>query len=254
MYYVYIYFDPRQSPPEPFYVGRGKGNRDQSHLIEAEKYSEGVSLEIAKAKRLNILKINIIRKIREAGFQPIIERFRENLTLEESKKLEVELISRIGRRIFGDGPLSNLTAGGEGRVVCHAGPMNPFYGKQCSDEHKDRLSKIHSDKTISEEQRQTISEKLKGKPKSHSTKEAMRSSLRRRFEENPHQTMFTVLGKSRQKTWTLLSPTGEEIRIKSLRAWCLEMGFSNKTLISAFNRGLAVVSGPAKGWKIIHCA
>jgi len=253
--YVYIYLDPRFPDSAygslPFYVGRGRGARSNHHLKEAAKY-KGVSLEEARKKRLNMLKINKINSIINDGFTPHIVKVAEGLTLDESKNLEKHLIQILGRSFLGEGPLTNLTEGGEGRVVCHSGPFNPFFGKTVSDENKLKLSNIHKGKSISLEQRQKISLALSGKQKSHVAKEAMKTSMRKRFLENPTQEMFTVLGKSRAKKWEVQDPSGTLHEIESLRAWCQSQGLNHKTLISAFKKNLTVSRGPSAGWKIIR--
>lgn len=251
-FYVYVYYDPRTIPPTPFYVGRGRNSRDKSHLKEAEKH-KNVSLDTAKKLRLNLLKIRKINSIMGEGFTPVILKVHDNLSLEESKIKEILLIREFGRLIFGEGTLTNLTSGGEGRVICNAGPFNPFYGKTHSEETKKRLSNVHQGKIISPEQRTKISNSLKGKGKSVTTKELMKTSLRKRYNDNPNQLMFTVLGKSREKHWTLLSPEGTEVQITSLLKWCNEQGFSNKTLLSAFKKNRKVLHGNAKGWQILSC-
>lgn len=107
-HYVYVYCDPRKVGSfsfgnyhftnEPFYVGKGKGNRAFQHL---------------KCKEHN-KKSYKIRKILKLGFnlQPIV--LIQNLSDKEACQKEIELISLIGRNDTGRGPLLNSTDGGEG--------------------------------------------------------------------------------------------------------------------------------------------
>jgi hypothetical protein len=100
-YYVYIYLDSRKPgiykygeyefDYEPFYIGKGKEKR----IID--KYNRN--------KYFN----NLIGKI-----DPVIRKFKENLSENESLNLECDLIKIIGRKDLNNGPLVNLTNGGEG--------------------------------------------------------------------------------------------------------------------------------------------
>lgn len=93
-YYIYIYFDPTKDL-EPFYVGKGKGNRSSSHLTREDHHPFTYRL----------------RKLASRGVEPIIERF-ENLDEESAYELERSLVGEIGRKDLGKGPLLNLTDGG----------------------------------------------------------------------------------------------------------------------------------------------
>ena len=135
--------------------------------------------------------------------------------------------------------------------MCHAGPFNPFYGKKCSEEHRALLSLIHSGKTISPEQREMISKALKGKKKSHVTTEAMRTSMRKRFIENPNQKMFQILGDTNRKTWEVKNPNGEIFTVSSLKALCEKHGLNYTTLLSAYRKNRPVFSGRSAGWQLI---
>ncbi len=109
-YYVYIYLDPRKNgnfkyediefENEPFYVGKGINSRCIRHLNT--NYSNH-----------NPLKINKINKIQKEGLQPIIIKYKENLSNEEALRLEIDIIRKIGRIIRKSGPLTNYSKGGE---------------------------------------------------------------------------------------------------------------------------------------------
>ena len=109
-YYVYIYLDSRKPGKfvygefefdyEPFYVGKGKGDRFRRHLFFYKKYKTHFYLKL--------------KKIIEEGFQPIILKHFEELTEEESFLKERNLIEIIGREISG-GPFVNQSDGGEGQ-------------------------------------------------------------------------------------------------------------------------------------------
>jgi hypothetical protein len=98
MAYVYIYLDPRKTPAEPIYVGKGIGKRASFHKTRAKN-------PILKRK---------IDKINELGLEPIVEIYQDKLSDQEALNLEIELISKFGRIDLKTGTLCNLTEGGEG--------------------------------------------------------------------------------------------------------------------------------------------
>lgn len=101
-HYVYVLRDPRYDG-RPFYVGKGKGNRAQSHFLPSDsKYSP------------NRLKSAVILKIREAGLEPILDMLAKDMTDEDAISMERSLIKAYGRRDLGLGLLTNMTDGGEG--------------------------------------------------------------------------------------------------------------------------------------------
>jgi hypothetical protein len=98
-YYTYVYYDPRKNPPEPIYVGKGKGKRYLSHL----KKTHNQFFE----RKLN--------KIKSAGLEPIIEKIHVNLTCDEALELEKTLIQKYKRaNSTNEGTLCNYSDGGEG--------------------------------------------------------------------------------------------------------------------------------------------
>jgi len=128
-FYVYIYLDPRKPGNfnygeyhfdfEPFYVGKGYGERLLVHLQEAKKgYSS------------NMHKINKINKIIKEGFDLIYFRFKDNLTEIEAYEQEEIIVRTIGRLKFKTGPLTNILEGGRGGM---SGVNNSMYGRndQC---------------------------------------------------------------------------------------------------------------------------
>lgn len=89
-YYVYLYTDPRTD--EPFYVGKGKGNRVFAHL--------GDRSETEKVAR--------IREIREVGLEPRLEILAHGLDEETAFKVEAAAIDLVGfdrltNRVIGKG-------------------------------------------------------------------------------------------------------------------------------------------------------
>ena len=77
-YYVYIYSDP--DTREPFYVGKGKGNRVFNHMIQDGEND----------------KINKIKEIRARGKEPIIEILVHGVDENTAFKVEAAAIDLIG--------------------------------------------------------------------------------------------------------------------------------------------------------------
>jgi hypothetical protein len=86
----------------PFYIGMGHGYRWSEH----EKRCE--------SERSH--KANIIRQFRRAGLRVPRVKLEERLSRDEAVRLEMRLIAILGREP--NGPLTNLTPGGEGRNGC----------------------------------------------------------------------------------------------------------------------------------------
>jgi hypothetical protein len=144
IYYVYAYLRSKDSLTgsigTPYYIGRGVANRAwDTH----RRNGKGVYVPTDK-KCIIILK--------------------DNLTEYESKTLEIELISKYGRKDLGTGILENRTNGGEGTTgkLVSADTRN----KQSSSMMGKNVGKIRSAET-----RQRISESMRGIPKSTRSEE-----------------------------------------------------------------------------------
>lgn len=97
-FYVYVLHRPDGTP---FYVGKGKGRRVFFH--ESEALGDGRSH-----------KLNVIRAIHRAGGTVSYSILSFYESEPDCHAREVEEIERIGRHDLRTGPLTNLTAGGEG--------------------------------------------------------------------------------------------------------------------------------------------
>jgi hypothetical protein len=154
IYYVYVYLDTRKPGNfiygnlkfnfEPFYVGKGKGNRIKHHIwCKKDKNSH---------------KNNKIKKIISSGLFPETLKIYENLNENDAFIKEIETIKIIGRynKDTNSGSLVNLTDGGEG----HSGLIqseetkikrveslkkSTFYQTIISTEFKEKMSKISNE-------------------------------------------------------------------------------------------------------------
>jgi uncharacterized protein len=78
-YYVYLYVDPRTN--EPFYVGKGQGERALAHLHDTSE-----SLKVAR-----------IKEIQAIGLEPRIDILAHRLPSEEAAfRIEAAVIDAIG--------------------------------------------------------------------------------------------------------------------------------------------------------------
>ena len=128
MAYVYIYLDPTRNGGfefagsgltlkcnfEPFYVGKGNGNRLNFHFKRGSKNP-------LLSRRLEDLKM--------LDCSPRIKKIRSGLTDKDALCLEARLVSCIGRRSEGSGPLLNLTDGGDQPPPAKAGTRSKVIKK-----------------------------------------------------------------------------------------------------------------------------
>lgn len=175
IFYVYVLLDPRKPgifqyggynfEHEPFYVGKGKGNRCLDHLVHI------------RSNKSSTYTARKIRKIfQECQLEPIIRKMYINLFECVALETEIFLISQIGRMDLKNGPLTNLTNGGEPptgyvftREVRDKMSLKQK-GRKHSDETKKKISKAHKGensymfgRTMSIDQREKIRKTLIGK-------------------------------------------------------------------------------------------
>lgn len=154
IFYTYVLMDPRKPGKwryghwvfhfEPFYVGKGSNNRRYTHASQAlVSLNTGVKPTSPKGKRItSIIKANQELKVRLV---------KSDLTEKQAFDLEHKLIILIGRKCDTQGPLLNLTLGGEG-----------FYGFKPTYEHVSRAGSIGGSRPKSQLHRERISKALLG--------------------------------------------------------------------------------------------
>jgi hypothetical protein len=113
-FYVYVLMDTRkvgpfkygdlEFPHEPYYIGKGSGDRKSDHFKYAKRQRKKPSL---KDKRTWDI-------IRDTYRDPMVSVISGNLLENDAFHKEIHLIKSIGRFDLGRGPLLNLTDGGDG--------------------------------------------------------------------------------------------------------------------------------------------
>lgn len=230
MFYVYVYIDPRKEPitingytfnGEPFYIGKGKGQRAWAHLKESG------------SRAINTLKHGKIQRIRDSDAEPLIEFIAQNLSEDQALMLEQDWIAAIGTKwnipSIIRGPLTNMTSGGEGRV-----PSNELRVKSSQPGEKNGMF----GKTHTVEARQRISEFRKSFRHSEETKAEMKRS--RNSKPNP-----------RQKEWVVSCPDGRTFQTTDLRQLCRDLDINYQSLFNAYIRNTSPSRGATAGYRLI---
>lgn len=182
-YYVYMYLDPTKQGifkykdldkvfrSEPFYVGKGCGNRKNFHLYKAKKSSKPISINKCVGYCQDLIRNNL---------EPIIIVFKDNLTENEAYSLERDLIGKIGRKCHNLGPLLNYHFGGEleGHDF-HSDEMKAILSKNHYFNRPDYKVEDHwaYGKKLSNETKKAISDSHKGKRMPSNVKERIRKTL-----------------------------------------------------------------------------
>jgi len=282
MFYVYVYLDPRKPGLfkygeyefgyEPIYVGKGQGERLEEHWLYAKK---GILREG------NRHKFNKLRKIMKEGLEPIIFRYKNNLEEDVSFLLETKMITTIGRNDKKEGPLVNMTDGGEGL-------SGYVYSKKQREENSKRLKQYYKENPFSEELKKKLSDfwteemreerskqmkdlwkkrphSMLGKTHSEETRTKISDALKisMKGEGNSfygkHHTEETKQ-KLREKNsgenhvfaaeYILIHPDGKREEIKCLRKLCRGRGFNRGVLRDTIKSGKPISKGKNKGYRL----
>lgn len=255
-FYIYLLCDPRKLGQyaygdhsfafEPFYVGKGHGNRAWNHT----------SIIKRGGKSANPHKDRIIAKLLKQGLSPVIEILKEGLTEDEAFELEKLLIGTIGRVNLKLGPLSNMSEGGEGNSGYSwtqtqrdawakkvTGIGNPYFGKVHSDEVRAKMVSNHPDNSgknnpfygrhHSPKSRALTSAKLRGRgagiaftaehrDKIADSNRGKKKPRSKATNDRVSETLKALHPTKRQ--YTITTPVGEEVQTRNLKTWCKEQG------------------------------
>jgi len=213
-FYVYAILDPRKPGEyiydtvkfqfEPFYIGKGSNRRITRHLTNSE---------INKST----FKSNKIKKILSVGLQPVMLKIQERLTEKEALRLEMEIISTIGKTDH-DGPLTNQTDGGDG--------ISGFvHTKETKERIRSSLQGVNKGRRLSQEWKNKIrannAKYWTGKHHTNETKHKL--SIRNKGRRLP----------DRCHTYNAVSPNGDKFVIKTgLKYFCEEHGLSRSKMVA----------------------
>lgn len=117
-FYVYVLMDPRVPGPfkygrwkfshKPFYVGKGQGLRYSQHSSFLEKPYKKATADRNRAKR------GLLKAIHAANLSALVCLKKVDVSEDVAFAYEIQLIEIIGRLDLDEGPLTNLTDGGDG--------------------------------------------------------------------------------------------------------------------------------------------
>lgn len=259
-YYVYVYLDTRKPGNycypgldicflyEPFYVGKGLGNRMYSHLYESVRVK-------------NKFKNNKIKKILKTADSPIIIKINDNIAEEHAYSIEIKYIASIGRADLKAGPLTNLTDGGDSTLGCSEHTRQKLkianIGKKLSDATKEKirlskLGKISPKKGIktgispSKETREKISKAGLGRKHSEiSIVKMSQAKMGHTFSQEVKNKMSETRKGKRLKKFIITSPSSKIFNITGLKNFCDE----NKLSQSCMSNVASGRMSHHKGWK-----
>lgn len=159
-YYVYCYFHPCGAP---CYIGKGRGDRWKAHLTKSACHNS-----------------HLRRIVTKAGGEIPHVKLHVGLTNERATEYEIALISAIGRKP--NGPLVNMTDGGEGIVGISDSTRRLLSEKAArrkwSVEQRAMLSAAHIGKTQSPESIAKRKASNTGKTRSMETRMKMSVSMK----------------------------------------------------------------------------
>ena len=226
-FYVYALLDPRKPGKyvygdleldyEPFYVGKGLGCRVIMHTwgsTNEEKFLSGSNK--LKAKR-------ILEILKDPEVEYTYKILKQGLAEDEAFKWEKYYVDLVGRFIKQEGPLLNLSKGGEG--LDHISPKHrtsSFLGKHHSQETKDKISKANKGKRAWNKGTPRTEEVKSKLRKPHPTTQgsnnpSKREGVRKKISESK-------LGSNnpRSKEWIITDGENVWVFKGGANAWCKE--------------------------------
>lgn len=234
MYYVYQLVDPRTN--QPFYIGKGSGNRAQTHLKEIPNTR-------------NVYKENKIANIRSQGLEPRIEYIAENI-IDESLAYDIEeqTIIHYGRKGYEEnGILTNICLGS--RPPNHKGKTyEDIYGVERAHQQRELRTQLqiarggYGPKKHTIESRKKISDAVSGENNPMFGKKQSETARRRIGESN--KKYFGRLNKKSVRYLLENTVTGIKIELYGgeLLAYCKE----NNLCYATFRKNLELGWPPSR--------
>lgn len=246
-YYVYIYLNPLKKGiytygpltfnNEPIYVGKGKKDRLFIHI----KYPDKIKNNPAFKKTL--------KEYKSIGVYPDIQKIQDNLSEEDAFNLERKIISSIGRKCSKDGPLLNLTEGGDG----HSKPPSEKWISWLSDYNK-KIGRWVGDNNPSK--KRNCSGSCNGfSGKKHTEEARLKMSNSRTGKISPLKGRKVgpspLKGKkgrisTQRKRWLLIDFFGQELLVDGLYTFC-----KDKPLVRRYLKDVSL--NKRRSYKGIDC-
>jgi len=177
----YIYSHIREDKNEVFYIGIGK--------------TKNFARAYEKSKRNNHWK-NIVKNTKF-----LVNILYSNLTREEANTKEKELISLYGRSYLNQGPLCNITVGGEGgskkgRILSdNTKKKISIANSNMSSETKKKMSLAASNRIVSDETKKKLSKIFSGRKLSDETKNKISLANRNISDEKREKLRIASTGR-----------------------------------------------------------
>lgn len=186
-FYVYMLIDPRND--KPFYIGLSSQYKPNSKSIY-RKYTRLSSHFLTRSKdwwnkykeeKKNLShKENIIRYCVLHDIEIPVKIVAENISEEEAKKLEMNLIEKYGREYFENGCLTNISKGGDHHNQTHEQAVrsklkflrdNPEKAEKIKKDSAQRLKALWRDEKFAKHSKETSSLTLKRRWKDENERE-----------------------------------------------------------------------------------
>lgn len=256
-YYVYIYLDPRKPGIftygeftfnfEPFYVGKGNGNRYLSHLQESTIKKSNDSPKVAK-----------ILKLKSLNLKPVILKVKYFTDEMKAYHEEVELIKEIGSNFIPeikDGPLTNMILYGTTPPNLKGKTYLEIYGspERAEEERLKRREKLDKynffDKTGMKHTPETI-EKISKASKEGQKNGGYRTGIP--HDEETKLRMSTVrkviYTDGKRINYELIDPNGNIYNVVRLQIFCNLFNLSKSTLEKTLRTKKSIKYGKTMGW------
>jgi hypothetical protein len=221
-FYVYIYFFPEEKEcvyedfifnSEPFYIGKGKGDRlfhhlQPHHLEKSHKKSQ------------------IIKDILLRGLKPLVIKYKEGLTSKDAYKLESKLIESIGTIYGGNGPLANKTINRDGLSFHREETKKKIGDASKGRKHKpETIEKLRISK-LGKKNPMYKNGKYPKKPPTglnrSSAKLGKKNPMYGKHLSKEEKEYYSTCSAKKKKYTILFVNTNETIEIENLRKYCRE--------------------------------
>jgi hypothetical protein len=228
-FFVYALVDPRNQ--QPFYIGKGCGERPKKHLTETLEQTD------------NVRKFYKIQALREAGVEPTILKLKEDLSEVEAFQFEEEQIRYYGRKgLEPDGILTNL-------VFDNQPPSR--IGRKHSEATKLKISQSMTGKPKSSEHRANIGAAKAGENSPHwgqPVPEERKAKIRQgNLGKKRSEDVRRNMAQAHAVKYEVISPEGKRRILDSLmlQKLCDSMGLNKTSFTNSCRAGRTY-----KGWGI----